>query len=47
MKKDKVDREPISFGPGYRKFAAIREIQICPICSSSEPDIVLEPTPLP
>ena len=45
MEKDKVDRELISFGPGYRKFAAIREIQICPICSSSEPDIVLEPLP--
>lgn len=45
MKKDKFDRELISFGPGYRNFAAIREIQICPICSSSEPDIVLDPLP--
>lgn len=45
MEKNKVDREPISFGPGYRKFTAIREIQICPICSSSEPDIVLDPLP--
>lgn len=45
MEKDKVDRELISFGPGYRKFAAVREIQICPICASSEPDIVLEPLP--
>ena len=45
MKKDKVDRESISFGPGYRKFVAVREIQICPICSSSEPDIALEPLP--
>lgn len=45
MKKDNVDRESISFGPGYRNFAAVREIQICPICASSEPDIVLEPLP--
>lgn len=33
------------FGPGYRKFEAVREIQICPICASSEPDIVLEELP--
>lgn len=45
MEKDKVDRESISFGPGYRKFAAVREIRICPICASSEPDVVLEPLP--
>lgn len=33
------------FGPGYRSFDSIREIQICPICASSEPDIVLEELP--
>lgn len=33
------------FGPGYRECTPIREIQICPICASSEPDIVLEELP--
>lgn len=33
------------FGPGYRKCTPIREVQICPICASSEPDIVLEELP--
>ncbi len=33
------------FGPGYRKCTPIREVQICPICASSEPDIVLEQLP--
>jgi hypothetical protein len=37
--------EPVSFGPGYRKFTGVRKIDICPICSSSEPDIVLEELP--
>lgn len=32
----------LSFGPGYRKYIPVRKIQICPICASSEPDIVLE-----
>lgn len=45
MEKNKVDVKIISFGPGYRKFKAIRDVQICPICSSSEPDIVLEELP--
>lgn len=45
MEKNKVDVTLISFGPGYRKFKAIRDVQICPICSSSEPDIVLEELP--
>lgn len=47
MKKNsiKLDAEPISFGPGYRKFTAVREVCICPICSSSEPDISLEELP--
>lgn len=33
------------FGPGYRKCIPVREIQICPICASSEPDVVLEELP--
>lgn len=33
------------FGPGYRSFNPVREIQICPICASSEPDIVVEELP--
>lgn len=33
------------FGPGYRKSVPVREVQICPICASSEPDIVLEELP--
>lgn len=41
----KFESEPVSFGPGYREFTAIRKIDICPICSSSEPDIVLEELP--
>lgn len=35
----------IKFGPGYRIFNPIRSVQICPICASSEPDIVLECLP--
>lgn len=45
MKKNQIDVNPVSFGPGYRNFNPVREIQICPICSSSEPDVVLEELP--
>lgn len=47
MKKNDVHSqlEPISFGPGYRKFKSVREVFICPICASSEPDVVLEELP--
>lgn len=45
MKKNTNNLEPVSFGPGYRKFTAVRDVQICPICASSEPDIVLEELP--
>lgn len=45
MKKDKVDITPVSFGPGYRRFKAVREVQICPICASSAPDVSLEELP--
>ena len=34
-----------NFGPGYRLFNPVREIQTCPICASSEPDIVVEELP--
>lgn len=41
-----TEKEPcVHFGPGYRKYTPIREVQICPICASSEPDIVLEELP--
>lgn len=33
------------FGPGYRSFALVRDVQICPICASSEPDVTLEELP--
>lgn len=33
------------FGPGYRKSEFVREVYLCPVCSSSEPDIVLETLP--
>lgn len=45
MKKNQIDTDPVSFGPGYRDFNSVREIQICPICASSEPDISLEELP--
>ena len=41
----KLNADPVSFGPGYRKFTAVRDVQICPICASSEPDVVLEALP--
>lgn len=33
------------FGVGYRTFSSVREVQICPVCASSDPDIVLEELP--
>lgn len=44
-KNIKFESEPVSFGPGYRKFTSIRKVNFCPICSSSDPDIVLEELP--
>lgn len=44
MEKEKKDF-CYCFGPGYRKRKSIRDIQLCPICASSEPDIVLEELP--
>lgn len=45
MKEDEKKESCTCFGPGYRKSTFVREVQICPICSSSEPDIVLEALP--
>ena len=45
MKEEKKDESCVCFGPGYRNRTPVREIQICPICASSEPDIVLEELP--
>lgn len=45
MKQKEKHLSPVSFGPGYRNFSSVRDISICPICSSSEPDVVLEELP--
>lgn len=45
MDKNTDIKSCVSFGPGYRKYTPIRKVQICPICASSEPDIVLEELP--
>lgn len=39
------NKKKFCFGPGYRKSEFIRDVQLCPICASSEPDIVLEELP--
>lgn len=39
------NKKTFCFGPGYRKSEFVRNIQLCPICASSEPDIVLEELP--
>lgn len=45
MIDDKKKDPCVCFGPGYRECSPVREVRICPICSSSEPDIVLEELP--
>lgn len=45
MREDNEKKNSYTFGPGYRTRTSVREIQICPICASSEPDIVLEELP--
>lgn len=45
MKEKNINERPVSFGPGYRSHSFVREVQICPICASSDPDIVLEELP--
>ena len=45
MKEKESSKSCTCFGPGYRESTFVREVQICPICASSEPDIVLEKLP--
>lgn len=45
MNEEKKNKSCACFGPGYRNATFVREVQICPICASSEPDIVLEELP--
>lgn len=45
MNKENKIESCVCFGPGYRSRTSVREVQICPICASSEPDIVLEELP--
>lgn len=45
MKENKDKDTARCFGPGYRSFTPVRDVQICPICASSEPDINLEELP--
>lgn len=45
MERKEERKSCVCFGPGYRKHTSVREVQICPICASSEPDIVLEELP--
>ena len=45
MKEERKNESYTCFGPGYRKCTSVREVQICPICASPEPDIVLEELP--
>ena len=45
MEKKEINKSCICFGPGYRKHEFVREVCLCPICASSEPDIVLESLP--
>lgn len=45
MNEKKEVKSCACFGPGYRNVTFVREVQICPICASSEPDIVLEELP--
>lgn len=45
MKEKNIDKRLVSFGFGYRSHSFVREVQIYPICSSPDPDIVLEELP--
>lgn len=45
MERKEEYKSCVCFGPGYRKREFVREICLCPICASSEPDIVLEELP--
>lgn len=45
MEKKEEYKTSICFGPGFRRCKPVREVLLCPICASSEPDIVLEELP--
>lgn len=45
MKEKEECKSYVCFGPGYRKREPVREVCLCPICASSEPDIALEELP--
>lgn len=45
MERKEENKTSVCFGPGYRRRESIREVCLCPICASSEPDIVLEELP--
>lgn len=45
MREDEKKESYTCFGPGYRKSVFVREVRICPICASSEPDVALEELP--
>lgn len=45
MEKKEEHKISVCFGPGYRRRKFVREVSLCPICSSSEPDVVLEELP--
>lgn len=45
MDKKEEHKISVCFGPGYRRHKFVREVSLCPICASSDPDIVLEELP--
>ena len=45
MERKEENKTSACFGPGYRRHEFIREVCLCSICASSEPDIVLEELP--
>lgn len=45
MEKKEEYKTSVCFGPGFRRRKPVREVSLCPICASSEPDIVLEELP--
>ena len=45
MEKKEELKTSVCFGLGYRRRKFVREVCLCPICASSEPDIVLEELP--
>lgn len=45
MEKKEEYKTSVCFGPGFRRRKPVREVCLCPICASSESDIVLEELP--